>query len=49
MKAPTSISPADFALAKEFARRLAEQIDPQLFTVTLIGARGKGRFRKVFR
>lgn len=49
MKIITSISPADLALAKEFARRLAEQVDPQLFTVTLFGSRGKGRFRKVFR
>lgn len=36
------VSPADLALAKEFARRLAEQVDPQLFTVTLFGSRARG-------
>ncbi|HXG19980.1 MAG TPA: nucleotidyltransferase domain-containing protein [Methylomirabilota bacterium] len=33
-------SPSD--LAKEFVRRLAEQVDPQLFTVTLFGSRARG-------
>src|SRR5713101_6822486 len=37
-----SASPHDLALAKEFARRLAEQIDPQLFQVTLFGSRARG-------
>lgn len=35
-------SPSDLALAKEFVRRLAEQVDPQLFTVTLFGSRARG-------
>jgi len=37
-----SISPSDLALAKDFAYRLAEQVDPQLFTVTLFGSRARG-------
>lgn len=39
MKAPTSISPRDLAIAKAFARRLAEQVDPRLFQVTLFSLR----------
>jgi uncharacterized protein len=42
MRTTTSVSPTDRALAKEFARRLAEQVDPQLFTVTLFGSRARG-------
>jgi predicted nucleotidyltransferase len=42
MNAPLSVSPSDLALAKEFIRRLAEQVDPQLFTVTLFGSRTRG-------
>jgi predicted nucleotidyltransferase len=38
----TSISPSDLALAKEFVRRLAQEVDPQLFTVTLFGSRARG-------
>ena|SRR2546428_12495471 len=38
----TSLSPRDLALAKEFARRLAEEVDPQLFQVTLFGSRARG-------
>jgi uncharacterized protein len=38
----TSVSPSDLALAKEFVRRLAEQVDPQLFSVTLFGSRARG-------
>ena len=42
MPTSTSVSPSDLALAKEFVCRLAEQIDPQLFTVTLFGSRARG-------
>lgn len=42
MKDPTLISPRDLALAKEFARRLAEEVDLQLFQVTLFGSRTRG-------
>src|SRR5688500_16126616 len=35
-------SPSDLALAKEFVRRLAQGVDPQLFTVTLFGSRARG-------
>lgn len=42
MCAAPSVSPSDLALAKEFTRRLAEQVDPQLFTVTLFGSRARG-------
>jgi predicted nucleotidyltransferase len=42
MRTISSISPPDLALAKEFARRLAEQGDPQLFQVTLFGSRARG-------
>jgi predicted nucleotidyltransferase len=37
-----AISPSDLALAKEFVCRLAEQVDPQLFTVTLFDSRARG-------
>jgi predicted nucleotidyltransferase len=36
------VSSSDFALAKEFVHRLAEQVDPHLFTVTLFGSRARG-------
>lgn len=42
MTISTSVSPTDLALAREFVRRLAEQVDPQLFTVTLFGSRARG-------
>jgi predicted nucleotidyltransferase len=42
MRTATSISPSDLALAKEFVRRLTEQIDPQQFQVTLFGSRARG-------
>ena len=42
MNSAASPSPADLALAKEFVRRLAQQVDPQLFTVTLFGSRARG-------
>lgn len=42
MPPATLISPSDLALAKEFVRRLAQEIDPQLFTVTLFGSRARG-------
>lgn len=42
MKALTSPSPHDLAIAKEFARLLAEQCDPKLFQVTLFGSRARG-------
>jgi len=34
--------PSDLALAKEFVRRLAQEVDPQLFRVTLFGSRARG-------
>jgi len=37
-----SIAPHDLALAKEFVRRLAQEIEPHLFTVTLFGSRARG-------
>lgn len=42
MHPATSLSPSNLALAKEFVRRLAEQVDPHLFTVTLFGSRARG-------
>src|SRR5882672_5359922 len=42
MNTTSSPSPSDLALAKEFARRLAEEVDHQLFTVTLFGSRARG-------
>ena len=42
MRDTLSVSPPDLALAKEFARRLAEQIDDRLFQVTLFGSRARG-------
>lgn len=42
MKDISPLSPTDLALAKEFVRRLAEEVDPQLFTVTLFGSRARG-------
>lgn len=38
----SSVSPGDLALAKEFVRRLAEQVDDRLFRVTLFGSRARG-------
>ena len=40
-----SVSPSDLALAKEFAQRLAQEIEPRLFTVTLFGSRARGEAR----
>jgi predicted nucleotidyltransferase len=37
-----SVSPSDLALAKEFVRRLAQEVDPRLFTVPLFGSRARG-------
>lgn len=37
-----SVSSSDLAIAKEFARRLAEQVDARLFQVTLFGSRARG-------
>jgi len=37
----TSVSPSDLALAKEFVRRLTEQVDPRRFTITLFGSRAR--------
>ncbi len=37
-----SVAQRDLDLAREFARRLAEKCDPQLFHVTLFGSRAKG-------
>lgn len=37
MHPATSLSPSDLALSKEFARRLAAEVDPRFFTVTLFG------------
>lgn len=34
------VSPTDLALAKEFVHRLAQEVHPQLFTVTLFGSHG---------
>lgn len=42
METSTSVSHFDPTLAKEFACRLAEEVDPQLFTVTLFGSRARG-------
>jgi predicted nucleotidyltransferase len=42
MRPTTSVSPSDLALAKEFVRRLAQEVDPRLFTVTLFGSRARG-------
>jgi predicted nucleotidyltransferase len=42
MKNSTSVAPHDLALAKEFVRRLAQEIEPHLFTVTLFGSRARG-------
>jgi predicted nucleotidyltransferase len=42
MRPSTSASPSDLALAKEFVQRLAQAVDPQLFTVTLFGSRARG-------
>jgi predicted nucleotidyltransferase len=36
------VARGDLALAREFARRLAEQISSQLFQVTLFGSRARG-------
>jgi predicted nucleotidyltransferase len=36
------VSPSDLALAREFVRKLAAEVDPQLFTVTLFGSRARG-------
>lgn len=38
----TTVSPADLALAQEFVRRLAQQVDPRLFQVTLFGSHARG-------
>jgi predicted nucleotidyltransferase len=42
MHSAISVAPSDLALAREFVRRLAEQVDPQFFTVTLFGSRARG-------
>jgi predicted nucleotidyltransferase len=42
VKDTKSVAPSDLALAKEFARRLAEHYDPTLFQVTLFGSRARG-------
>jgi len=42
MRPVTAVSPSDLALAKEFVRRLAEQVDPRVFHVTLCGSRARG-------
>lgn len=42
MHSLASVSPSDLALAREFARRLAQAVDPRLFTVTLFGSRARG-------
>jgi len=39
MRSATAVSPSDLALAEELVRRLAEQIDPQQFQVTLFSSR----------
>ncbi|MGE0826764.1 MAG: hypothetical protein AB7G75_18570 [Candidatus Binatia bacterium] len=41
MRSASAVAPADLALAKEFARRLAEQYDPALFQITLFGSRAR--------
>lgn len=38
----SSVSTGDLALAKEFLRRLAEQVDEKSFCVTLFGSRARG-------
>lgn len=38
----SSVSPGDLAIAQEFVRRLAEQVDDRLFQVTLFGSRARG-------
>ena len=42
MSDTASISLGDLALAKEFVRRLAEQVDDRLFQVTFFGSRARG-------
>ncbi len=42
MRTLIPVSPPDLTLAPEFARRLAEQISPHLFQVTLFGSRARG-------
>lgn len=42
MNGTASVAPRDLALAKEFASRLAEQVEPRLFQVTLFGSRARG-------
>ena len=38
MRTISSVSPHDLAMAQEFARRLAEQVSPQLFQLFLFGS-----------
>jgi predicted nucleotidyltransferase len=42
VKDTISVSPQDLALAKEFVRRLAQEVAPQLFRVILFGSRARG-------
>jgi hypothetical protein len=37
-----SVTAPNLALAKAFARRLGQEVEPQLFTVTLFGSRARG-------
>jgi hypothetical protein len=41
MRPSTSVAPRDLALAKEFVRRLAQEVEPHLFRVTLRGLRAR--------
>ena len=42
MRSVPFTSPADLALAREFVRRLAQEVDLRIFTVTLFGSRARG-------
>lgn len=41
MRPSTSVAPRGLALAKEFVRRPAPELDPRLFTATLFGSRAR--------
>lgn len=42
MRGASSVAPGDLKIAREFVRRLAEQIDSGRFQVTLFGSRARG-------
>jgi len=42
MRPSISVAFSDLALAKEFVRRLAQEVAPRLFRVSLFGSRARG-------